>query len=220
MWMKILAVVAGGVACVGAMGCAGPDLQQKVDDLTREQEQLQRDKAQLEADLLASKARVEALEKNRRAAPAPAPQAPQAGVAPVPYEMPMDLRDKVSIRKRNGDTVIDIPSDVFFASGSCTLNRESEKTMAQIVEFIKRNHPEGMLRVEGHSDCDPIRRQKSRYHCNWELSFQRAHAVMHYLVEKGGLDPHHVVCEAYGEYQPLDPTKKAKNRRVEIVIAR
>jgi flagellar motor protein MotB len=42
---------------------------------------------------------------------------------------------------------------------------------------------------------------------------------MHYLVDKGGFDPHRVACEAYGEFQPLDPQNKTRNRRVEIVIA-
>jgi flagellar motor protein MotB len=28
-----------------------------------------------------------------------------------------------------------------------------------------------------------------------------------------------MVCEAYGEFQPLDPRVKSKNRRVEIVIS-
>jgi flagellar motor protein MotB len=177
--------------------------------LTREQEDLQRQKAQTESELLAYKARCEALERAKTPAPTTRASA----------DVPNDLRGKVDIRKRGNDTVIDIPSDVFFASGSASLNGTSEKTMAQIADYIKRNHPGGMLRVEGHSDTDPIRRSKSKFHCNWELSFERAHAVMHFLIEKGGLDPRRVVCEAYGEFQPLDPKNKSKNRRVEIVIA-
>ena len=212
MSTKILAAVGLVIAGAAAIGCASPDLQAKVDELQREQEELQRQKAQTEAELLAYKARCESLERSRSAAPAP------RAAAPSP-EMPGDLKGKVDIRKRGNDTVIDIPSDVFFASGSATLNGASEKTMGQIAEYIRRNHPNGMLRVEGHSDSDPIKRTKSKFHCNWELSFERAHAVMHHLVEKGGFDPHRVVCEAYGEYQPLDPKVKSKNRRVEIVIA-
>jgi flagellar motor protein MotB len=42
---------------------------------------------------------------------------------------------------------------------------------------------------------------------------------MHYLIEKGGFDPRRIVCEAYGEFQPVDPKVKSRNRRVEIVIA-
>ncbi len=216
MSKKLLAAVSLVFAGAASIGCASPDLQRKIDDLTREQEELNRQKAQTEAELLAYKARCESLERSR-SLPQPVSMASRA-TAPSP-ELPGDLKGKVDIRKRGNDTVIDIPSDVFFASGSATLSGASEKAMSQIADYIRRNHAGGMLRVEGHSDADPVRRSKSKFHCNWEISFERAHAVMHYLVDKGGFDPHRVVCEAYGEYQPLDPRNKSKNRRVEIVLA-
>jgi chemotaxis protein MotB len=211
MAQKLLAAICLVVAGAASIGCAQPDLQRRIDELTRDQEELQRQKSETDAELLAYKARCEALERDRKAAPAPR-------VMPVP-EVPPDLGGKIDIRKRGNDTVLSIPSDVFFASGSATLTSESEKTMRQLAEYIRKNHPNGLLRIEGHSDCDPIRRTKSKFHCNWELSFERAHAVMHYLTEKGGFDPHRMVCEAYGEFQPLDPRVKSKNRRVEIVIS-
>ena len=215
MYQKMLAVLALTVSALSAIGCAGgADLQGRVDELTRQQEELQRQKEQTESEMLSYKARCEALEKGRSAArPAPSP-APAPEVAPVPAE-PQDM----DIRRRGNDTVINLPSDVFFASGSATLNRSGERSMAKVVDYIRRNHPGGLIRVEGHSDCDPIRKSKSKFHCNWELSFERAHAVMHYLVERGGVDPHRMVCEAYGEFQPQSSSDKSKNRRVEIVIA-
>lgn len=210
---KLLAIVALAAGVLAAVGCAGgSDLQGRVDELTREQEELQRQKEQTESELLAYKAKCEALEKGRsasRPAPAPAP-----AVTPVPGDLP-----DMDIRKRGNDTVINLPSDVLFPSGSATLNAAGERSMAKIVEFIRKHRTDGLIRVEGHSDCDPIRRTKSKFHCNWELSFERAHAVMHYLTERGQIDPHQLVCEAYGEYQPLSGKDKSKNRRVEIVIA-
>ena len=213
---KLFAIVPLALSWAAAVGCAGPDLQRRVDELTREQEDLQRQKSQAEADLLACKARCDSLERDRRATPRPG----AAGVTSAPYEVPGDLQGKVDIRKRGNDTVIDIPSDVFFSSGSSTLSRDGDKAMGQVMDYIRKSHPSGMIRVEGHSDSDPIRRTKSKYHCNWELSFERAHAVVHFLVEKGKIDPHRVVCESFGEYHPQDPANKSKNRRVEIVIAR
>jgi chemotaxis protein MotB len=213
MSVKMAAVLVIGLPCAAAVGCAGPDLQGRVDELTREHEELQRRKAEAEADLLACRARCESLERERRAGARPSESA-------EPAETPSALGGKVDIRRRGGDTVIDLPSDVFFASGSSTLNREGEKSMAQVAAWIRKNHPDGLIRVEGHTDADPIRRTKSKYHCNWELSFERSHAVVHYLVEKGKFDPRKVVCEAFGEFHPQDPSNKSKNRRVEIVIAR
>ncbi len=209
---KLLAILSLCASAVAAVGCVSPNLQMKLDEVTREKEDLERQKAQVEADLLACRARCDSLERSRGAAPAPR-------VASAPVDIPADLRGKVDIRRRGSDTVIDVPSDVFFASGSSALNASGDKAMGQIADFIRRSHPNGLIRVEGHSDADPIRRTKSRYHCNWELSFERSHAVMHYLVDKGKLDPRRVVCEAYGEFHPQDPAIKSKNRRVEIVIA-
>jgi chemotaxis protein MotB len=216
MSAKILTAFAFAVA--SAVGCAAPDWQAKAEQLQRENEDLERQKAKLEADHLAARARIDVLERNRFAA-SPAVPGAKAGVTPAPYEMPLELSGKVEIRRRGNDTVIDVPSDVFFASGSSMLNRDGDKAMASIVDYIKKHHPGGLIRVEGHSDSDPIRRTKSKYHCNWELSFERSHAVTHFLVEKGRFDPSRVVCEAHGEFHPLDPANKAKNRRVEIVVA-
>jgi flagellar motor protein MotB len=213
MAIKILALLALTLSAAAGIGCAGNDgLQTRIDELTREQEDLQRQKEQAESEALAYKAKCEALERDAKQKPPPA-----VAPAPVPVkDEPTDL----DIRRRGNETVINIPSDLFFASGSATLNGGGEKSMSRIVEYIRKNHAGGMIRVEGHSDSDPIRRTKSKFHCNWELSFQRAHAVMHFLTEKGQVDPHHVVCEAYGEYQPQTPGDKSKNRRVEIVLAR
>jgi flagellar motor protein MotB len=213
MAKKILAILALTLSVAAGIGCAGnDDLQNRIDALTREQEELQRQKEAAESEALAYKAKADALERDSRHKPAPA-----AAPAPAPMrDEPTDL----DIRRRGNETVINIPSDLFFASGSATLNGGGEKSMSRIVDYIRKNHAGGMIRIEGHSDSDPIRRTKSKFHCNWELSFQRAHAVMHFLTEKGQVDPHHVVCEAYGEYQPQTPGDKSKNRRVEIVLAR
>ncbi len=210
---KILAALAIALGSLAAAGCASGDLRARMDDLVREREDLKREKASLEADLLACKAQCDALERDRRAG-GPRP------VSSPSLEVPADLKGKVDIRRRGEGTAISLPSDVFFASGASTFMPSSERAMGQVVDYVRKNHPGGVIRVEGHSDTDPVRRTKNKYHCNWELSFERAHAVMHYLVEKGGFDPRRVVCEAHGEYQPQDPADKSKNRRVEIVIAR
>jgi len=216
MSKKILAILALAVSAISAVGCSGgPDLQARIDELTREQEDLQRQKELTESELLAMKAKCEALERNRsgaRVTPAPAP-------APVVTPVPADS-EGMDIRKRGNDTVINLPSDVFFASGSSTLSPAGEKTMAKIGAYIRKNHAGGLIRVEGHSDSDPIKKTKGKYHCNYELSFERAHAVVHYLVEKGHVDSHRFVCEAYADNQPQSPNDKSKNRRVEIVIGK
>jgi flagellar motor protein MotB len=212
MSIKILVVLGLALSAVSAIGCSsGPDLQGRIDELTKEQEELQRQKEQSDSELAIYKAKCEAMERNRAAArPAPAPT---PAVRPVPADS-----DGIDIRKRGNDTVINLPSDVFFASGSASLSAAGEKTMGRVAEYIKKNNGGGVIRVEGHSDSDPIRKTKGKFHCNWDLSFERAHAVVHYLVEKGRVDPHRLVCEAFADNQPQSTNDKSKNRRVEIVI--
>jgi flagellar motor protein MotB len=209
---KIVAVLVLAVSAISAIGCSsGPDLQGRIDELTREQEELQRQKEASDSELAVYKAKCEAMERNRgtaRTAPAPTPS-----VKPVPADP-----EGVDIRKRGNDTVINLPSDVFFASGSATLSAAGEKTMTKIADYIKKNHSGGLIRVEGHSDSDPIRKTKGKFHCNFDLSFERAHAVVHYLVDKGHVDAHRLVCEGFADNQPQSSSDKAKNRRVEIVL--
>ena len=211
MSMKTVAVLGLILSAISAIGCSsGPDLQGRIDELTREQEELQRQKEQSDSELAIYKAKCEAMERNKAARPA---AAPAPAVRPVQADP-----DGIDIRKRGNDTVINLPSDVFFASGSAALNAQGEKTMAKVADYIKKNQSGGLIRVEGHSDSDPIRKTKGKFHCNWDLSFERAHAVVHYLVEKGHVDTHRLVCEAFAENQPQSTSDKAKNRRVEIVI--
>lgn len=197
-------------SAAGLIGCGGPDLRPRVAELTREREELLREKTSLEGRLSAAEARESALQKDRASKPAKSDVALSDG-----------LKSKgISVRDRGGDTVIELPSDVFFASGSSKLTAAGEKALSEISGLVKKSHKGSMVRVEGHADSDPIKRSKGKYHCNWELSFERAHAVVHYLIDKGGFDAKHLSADCFGDTQPLDPKNKAKNRRVEIVVTR
>lgn len=209
--LKIIS--ASFVAVVGltsAVGCAGPDLRPRVAELTREREELIRERTSLEGRLSAAEAREAALLKSR-----------ESRSAASDVKLTDNLKSKgVSVRTRGGDTVIDLPSDVFFSSGSAKLTHEGEKALSEVSGVVRKSFKDSMIRVEGHADSDPIRRTKSKYHCNWELSFERAHAVVHYLIDKGGFDPRHISADCYGDTQPLDAKNKSKNRRVELVVTK
>ena len=168
MVRKLAGILTATVACMAGIGCATGDWQRKYDTLAIENEDLMREKAQTESDLLACQARCDSLERNARSTPLPG-----AGVTPIPFPVPEKI-EGVDIRRRGNETVINMPSDVFFSSGSSTLNRSGQGTMGRIVNYIRTNHPNGLLRIEGHADSDPIRRTRGKYHCNWALSFERA----------------------------------------------
>jgi chemotaxis protein MotB len=76
-----------------------------------------------------------------------------------------------------------------------------------------------VLRVDGHTDIDPI--QSAAFRSNWELSSARAIAVVEYLIG-AGVQPNHLVAAGFGEHQPIDPgtteESKSRNRRIELKL--
>ncbi len=80
--------------------------------------------------------------------------------------------------------------------------------------------PDLSIGIEGHTDDQPIK--YSAWKSNWELSSARALSVLHFLAEKGGVNPARLAAIGYGEYRPIvpnvDKVGRQKNRRVEIVI--
>ena len=76
-----------------------------------------------------------------------------------------------------------------------------------------------VLRVDGHTDIDPIK--SPLFQSNWELSSARAIAVVKYLISQG-VAPKHLVAAGFGEFQPLDvgtsEDAKSQNRRIELKL--
>jgi len=119
----------------------------------------------------------------------------------------------VTVGQRGGDTVIAVAGDVLFASGKATLRSEAKRSLNRIAEVLKSRYASNTIRVEGHTDTDPIR--KSGWKSNEHLSAERALAVERYLVERG-VSNRRVYAAAFGPAKPR-PSKQA-SRRVEIVV--
>ncbi len=127
-----------------------------------------------------------------------------------------------TVRIKDDKIAVMLPSSVFFNSGQATLKKKAKSSLTKVGNAIKNDFPSGTIRIEGHTDSDPIKRTRSLYASNWELSAKRAANVLHFLVGKCGLDSKRLYIAGFGEYQPIanNNTKKGKkqNRRVEIVI--
>jgi chemotaxis protein MotB len=72
--------------------------------------------------------------------------------------------------------------------------------------------------VEGHTDTDKVL-PGSTYKDNWDLSVLRATSVVRILQEGSKLDPKLVTAGGRGEYVPVDPADKSRNRRIEVILA-
>ena len=86
-------------------------------------------------------------------------------------------------------------------------------SLADVATVLIRSYPDHLIRIEGHTDSDPIR--KSGHKSNYHLGFERAFAVREYLVSKG-VGAERVSLSSYGPSQPRQ--SKASSRRVQIVV--
>ncbi|MFO1090408.1 MAG: peptidoglycan -binding protein [Hyphomicrobiales bacterium] len=116
-------------------------------------------------------------------------------------------------------------SEVLFPKGTADINplgvQEIDKLAAAMKELegeIPSDIP-WVLRVDGHTDADPI--QTPQFKSNWELSAARAIAVVKELIARG-VSPEHLVAAGFGEYQPIEAgdseEAKTRNRRIELKL--
>ena len=113
-------------------------------------------------------------------------------------------------------------SEVLFSKGETEINPAGARELDKLAGAIKQLEKEipsdiaWVLRVDGHTDSDPI--HTAQFKSNWELSAARAIAVVKQLVAKG-VPPQRLVAAGFGEFQPLDDgdseEAKARNRRIE-----
>jgi len=113
--------------------------------------------------------------------------------------------------------VISLKELGFFDSGQAQLLPGAGEKIARIAKVLER--PGLEIRVEGHSDNQPIHNQQFR--SNWELSTARAMTVLELLVSEG-FDPKKLSASGYGEYRPVadnaTPEGRRMNRRVDLVV--
>jgi len=125
----------------------------------------------------------------------------------------------IRLKKFHNRLVINIDDKISFDSGYANLKKEVLPSLKKIREILSQ-YPEYSIVVEGHTDNVPMRSKKFRD--NWELSTERALAVLGYLLEDTDLNPVRFSAAGYGEYKPLvsNETKenRALNRRVDIVV--
>jgi chemotaxis protein MotB len=116
-------------------------------------------------------------------------------------------------------------SEVLFPKGAADINPlglEEIDKLASAMRELEKEIPADIpwvLRVDGHTDADPI--QTSQFQSNWELSSARAIAVVKQLIERG-VSPEHLVAAGFGEFQPIEAgdseEAKTRNRRIELKL--
>lgn len=110
-----------------------------------------------------------------------------------------------------------------FESGKAEISKAGERTLRDLAEGLKGEVAKGHhLRVQGHTDDQPVVVNRENYPTNWHLSGARALNVLLFL-EHAGVDPSALSFAGFGEHAPREanaPGHKGnkRNRRVEIAI--
>lgn len=106
-----------------------------------------------------------------------------------------------------------------FAPASAYLDSNAKKLLDKVGVLICKKFVLHSMRVEGHTDSDPIRSE--RYPSNWELSSARASSVVRYMISRFKFSPSLFSAIGYADTRPLETAispKDPANRRVEILI--
>jgi outer membrane protein OmpA-like peptidoglycan-associated protein len=132
-------------------------------------------------------------------------------------DLQRDLGSDADVSYRRGRISIGVNNRVTFSSGSNSLKNSSHKVLRGVASVLKSQFSGRRFYVEGHTDTDPIVKTKDKYSSNRDLSMQRADSVAKYLISQG-VPESAIVTVGYGQFDPLDRSKKSANRRVEIVV--
>ncbi|MCC6557752.1 MAG: OmpA family protein [Polyangiaceae bacterium] len=120
------------------------------------------------------------------------------------------------IRRISGSSEIQILKQVQFATGSARILQNSFGILDEVVRLLKVNPEIQHLSIEGHTD------NRGSDALNEKLSSDRAHSVMQYLIDKGGIDAGRLSAAGFGPRRPIadnnTPDGRQKNRRVEFHI--
>ena len=124
------------------------------------------------------------------------------------------LNQVVETRETARGVVVNL-SDILFASGRSTLGPKTKEVLSRVAGILLVM-PDFQLSIEGHTDST------GGQAINQRLSERRANTVGAYL-EEAGVAAEKMIALGLGESEPIannrTPAGRAKNRRVEIVIA-
>lgn len=128
------------------------------------------------------------------------------------------LDQHVSQRREERGLIVTVSADdVLFDTGSTEIGELGRRVIRVVAETLE-GFPNPMM-IEGHTDDQPLSRDG---YTNWNLSTDRAVAVLERMIEEHGLPPERVGAIGYGEHRPLASNDtaagRAQNRRVDIAV--
>lgn len=199
--------------------------------MEKENERLRRDAALAAQSAAEWERRVAELKSAQAPVVAAAPAAPaapsvDAAVLRRLEELERQLKGNPAIDKvgldTDGNIEISLKSDVSFASGSSAVTDKAKKSLKGLGDELNGMFRPYMVRVEGHTDAQPLNRTKKQFEDNLGLGSARALEVTRFLRDELKVDASRLMSASRGESEPVAPNdtaaNRAKNRRVDIVV--
>lgn len=123
----------------------------------------------------------------------------------------------LTVEQRGGRIYVSMENKLLFPSGSAAVDPKGKEALGKLAKAIE-NEKDLNIMVEGHTDTDKVQ-PGAAYKDNWDLSVLRATSVVRILQEASSIDPLRITASGRGEYMPVDKNDKAKNRRIEVILA-
>ena len=123
----------------------------------------------------------------------------------------------LTVTQKDGKIYVNLDNKLLFKSGSTLVEDQGRQALSNLAKAIESEKDLSIL-VEGHTDTDKILPGGSMKD-NWDLSVLRATSVVRILQESSKVDPTRITAGGRGEYVPVDPNDKAKNRRIEVILS-
>ncbi|HKJ06734.1 MAG TPA: OmpA family protein [Flavobacteriaceae bacterium] len=125
----------------------------------------------------------------------------------------------LTVEHKNGKIYVSMENKLLFNSGSWAVGSEGTQAVEKLAVVLNQN-PDINVLIEGHTDNVPY--SGNTILDNWDLSVKRATAIVRILQNKG-VNPKQITAAGRSEYIPLGENNttagKAKNRRIEIILA-
>ena len=123
----------------------------------------------------------------------------------------------LSVEQRDGKVYVSLEAELLFASGSANVDDKGKAILRKLGDVIATQNQLEII-IEGHTDTDMLSSPNTPRN-NWELSVLRATSVLDIILGQPGVDPSVLTASGRGEFHPVDPEDKSKNRRIEVVLA-
>ncbi|MBP6572924.1 MAG: OmpA family protein [Flavobacteriales bacterium] len=124
----------------------------------------------------------------------------------------------LTVTQKDGKIYVNMDNKLLFATGSTVVEAKGKEALISLAKAIESEKDLNVM-VEGHTDTDKVLGSGGGYKDNWDLSVLRATSVVRILQDNSKMDPLRVTAAGRGEYVPVDPADKAKNRRIEVILA-